>query len=48
MSLIARLGAENLILISQGQAKLPVKVMLPAKLKMRKSTAACAVSVANK
>jgi len=36
---MGRLGAENLILISQAKAKLPVKVMLPAKLRLRESTA---------
>jgi len=36
---MGRLGAEQLTLISNGKAKLPVKVLLPAKVKMRESTA---------
>ena len=40
---MGRIGAENLRQISMGQAKLPVKVMLPAKLRMRESTSACAI-----
>jgi len=36
---MGRLGAEQLSQISFGKAKLPVKVLLPAKLRLRDSTA---------
>ncbi len=39
---MGRLGAENLIQISEAKAKLPVKIMLPAKLRLRETTAALA------
>ena len=40
---MARLGTEDLYQICQGKARLPVKVMLPAKLIVRQTTAACPV-----